>query len=214
VAPDRHVKVNEAGPSVSGEEVRRLREKVQGLARPGDLWILSGSLPPGASPGIYAELTRLLQAAGAQVLLDASGRALAEGCAAAPFLVKPNDAEAVELTGLPAATEAEALAAAVQRLGPARVLLSLGRRGALLVGEGRAYFARPPAIVEQNPIGAGDAMLAGLAFGLARSLPLPEALRWATAAGTAAASLPGTGVGDLPLVERLAAEVRVEPLPA
>jgi 1-phosphofructokinase family hexose kinase len=214
VAPDRHLKVNEPGPAVTADEERRLLEKVERLARPGDLWVLSGSLPPGASPGIYAGLTRLLQAAGARVLLDASGPALALGCAAAPSLVKPNDAEAAELTGLPAGTEAEALAAAaaVQRLGPARVLLSLGRRGALLSGEGRAWLARPPAIVEQNPIGAGDAMLAGLAFGLARALPLPEALRWATAAGAAAASLPGTGVGDLALVERLAAGVRIEPL--
>jgi 1-phosphofructokinase family hexose kinase len=214
VAPDRHVKVNEAGPSVSGEEVRRLREKVQGLARPGDLWILSGSLPPGASPGIYAELTRLLQAAGARVLLDASGRALAEGCAAAPLLVKPNDGEAAELTGLPVGSEAQAraAAAAVRRLGPALVLLSMGKRGALLAGEGRAWLSRPPAIVEQNPIGAGDAMLAGFAFGLARALPLPDALRWATAAGAAAASLPGTGVGDRALVERLAGEVEIEPL--
>ncbi len=209
VAPDRHVKVNEAGPAVTAEEARRLLEKVRGLARPGDLWVLSGSLPPGASPGIYAELTRLLQASGARVLLDASGRALAEGCASAPFLAKPNGAEAAELTGLPVESEAEAraAAAAIQRLGPALVLLSLGRRGALLAGEGRTWLARPPAVVEQNPIGAGDAMLAGFAFGLARALPLPEALRWATAAGAAAASLPGTGVGDLALVERLAAEV-------
>lgn len=216
VAPDRQVKVNEPGPTVTAEEEGRLREKVRGLARPGDLWVLSGSLPPGASPAIYAELTRLLQAAGARVLLDASGRALAEGCAAAPFLVKPNGAEAAELTGLPAGSEAEALAAAeaVRRLGPERVLLSLGRRGALLVGEGQAWLARPPAVVEQNPIGAGDAMLAGLAFGLARALPLPEALRWATAAGAAAASLPGTGMGDRPLVERLSAGVLIEPLGA
>lgn len=208
VAPDRHVKVNEPGPAVRPEEEARLVARVRALARAGDLWVLSGSLPPGARPELYAELVRILQGAGARALLDTSGPALRAGCAAAPFLVKPNAAEAQELTGIDATTPAVAIAA-VHQLGPAHVLLTLGAEGALLSDGARTWRATPPAIDERNPIGAGDALLAGVVFGLARGLALPEALRWGVAAGAAAASLPGTAVGDRELVERLAAGATV-----
>ena len=228
VAPDRHVKVNEPGPAVSPEEQARLVARVRALARAGDLWVVSGSLPPGARPELYAELVRIVQGAGARALLDTSGAALRAGCAAAPFLVKPNAVEARELTGpglaplapsvaarsaaeskgdLPPAGELRAVLDAIHRLGPAHVLLTLGAEGAVLSTGGRTWRATPPAVEERNPIGAGDALLAGLVFGLARGLALPEALRWGVAAGAAAASLPGTAVGDRELVERLAAGV-------
>jgi 1-phosphofructokinase family hexose kinase len=209
VAPDRHVKVNEPGPVVGQAEEERLVARVRSLARAGDLWVLSGSLPPGARVELYGELVRILQGAGARALLDTSGPALAAGCAAAPFLVKPNAVEAAELTGLtlsPIAAHRELLPA-IHRLGPAHVVLTLGAEGAILSDGMHAWRATPPSIDERNPIGAGDALLAGFAFGLARGFDLPEALRWGVAAGAAAASLPGTAAGDRALVERLAAGV-------
>jgi 1-phosphofructokinase family hexose kinase len=127
VAPDRHMKVNEPGPAVTRGEEERLLARVRALARAGDLWVLSGSLPPGGSSGLYAEVIRVAQAAGARALLDTSGPALREGCEAGPFLAKPNAAEAAELTGLPAGTEEEVLAAAaaIHALGVTTVLVSL-----------------------------------------------------------------------------------------
>jgi 1-phosphofructokinase family hexose kinase len=209
VAPDRHVKVNEAGPVVGRDEEERLVARVRALARSGDLWVLSGSLPPGARASLYGELVRVVQGAGARALLDTSGPALAGGCAAAPFLVKPNAAEAAELTGSAARDDLRSTLSAIHRRGPAHVLLTLGAAGALLSDGVRAWRAIPPAVVERNPIGAGDALLAGFALGLARGLALPEALRWGAAAGAAAASLAGTAVGDRALVERLAAGVAI-----
>ncbi|HYD43233.1 MAG TPA: 1-phosphofructokinase family hexose kinase [Anaeromyxobacter sp.] len=229
VAPDRHVKVNEPGPTVGPEEEAQLVARVRALARAGDLWVLSGSLPPGARPELYAELVRIVQGAGARALLDTSGPALRAGCAAAPFLVKPNAVEARELTGIalaplalggaaqPAAEsdgELRAVLDAIHRLGPAHVLLTLGADGAVLSDGARTWRATPPAVEERNPIGAGDALLAGFTFGLARGLRLAEALRWALAAGAAAASLPGTAVGDRELVERLAAGVVISETPS
>ena len=210
VAPGRHVKVNEPGPAVGRAEEERLVARVRSLARAGDLWVLSGSLPPGARPELYGELVGILQGAGARALLDTSGPALAAGCAAAPFVVKPNGVEASELTGSalpPIAADHREFLSAIHRLGPAHVLLTLGAEGAILSDGARSWRAVPPAVDERSPIGAGDALLAGFAFGLARGFALPEALRWGVAAGAAAASLPGTAVGDRALVERLAAGV-------
>ena len=56
------------------------------------------------------------------------------------------------------------------------VLVSLGARGALLVdADGARHFAAVE--VPGSGVGAGDAMLAGLAVGIARDRPLDEAVR-------------------------------------
>jgi 1-phosphofructokinase family hexose kinase len=214
VDPERHLKVNEAGPTVTDAEETLLVAKVRALARAGDWWVLSGSLPPGASPELYADVVRIIHASGAKALLDASGPALSQGCTAAPFLVKPNAAEASELTGLRVEDEASARAAAlrIHGMGVASVLVSLGKRGAVLSAGRRAWAARPPAIVERNPIGAGDSTVAGLVWGLSRGLAMEDALRWGVASGAAAASLDGTAFGSHAQVEELERKVEVSAL--
>lgn len=204
-----HLKVNEPGPTVSADELGVLRGRVRALARPGDWWVLAGSLPPGAPASLYADLIGDLNEAGAAVALDTSGAAMGLGCAAGPALIKPNAAEAAELTGLPVSGVEEALAAAAAIRGVAAVAVSLGAEGALLTQGGRAWLGTPPVIRERNPIGAGDAMLAGLLWGLSRGDP-GAALRWGIACGAAAAATAGTGAGSRAEVERLAALVEIQ----
>jgi len=213
---ERHLKVNEAGPAITAAEEAQLVDKVRTLARAGDWWVLSGSLPPGASPGVYAEVIRIVQSAGACALLDASGAALAHGCAARPFLVKPNAAEAAELTErrVDGIDDACSAAGDIHALGVSHVLVSLGARGAVLSDGRSTWRASPPRIVERNPVGAGDSMVAGLVWGLAQAMPVAQALRWAVASGAAAASLDGTAFGSHAAVAALEREVEVTLLEA
>ena len=46
---DRYIKVNEKGPLVGEDKQSELLNKILFLAKPGDWWILAGSLPPGVS---------------------------------------------------------------------------------------------------------------------------------------------------------------------
>jgi fructose-1-phosphate kinase PfkB-like protein len=64
--------VNESGLTVTSAEQDALMTKVETLARPDDWWVLAGSLPPGATGTIYANVIEKLQAAGANVILDTS----------------------------------------------------------------------------------------------------------------------------------------------
>ena len=173
--------------------------------------MLAGSLPPGVPPTAYADLIEKIQGAGAYALLDSSGEALRWGCDARPFLVKPNDVEAEQLTGLPVKTPAEIAAAAetMQKSGIDNVVVSLGKVGALLADEQGVWCAASPRIEERNPIGAGDSLVGGLVWGLAEGLALPEALCWGIACGAATASLSGTAVGSRPLVEELLSQVEL-----
>jgi len=201
----RYIKVNEPGPTVQPDEqaalLDRIRQCLQGRDSRSDLWVLSGSLPPGLPDGFYGELVELVRASGARALLDASGQPLRLGCAAAPFLVKPNAAEAFGYVGVAwpmasgfgpegvAVADATALGLAYPflELGIELVALSLAAGGLLLASPGRAVRARPPSVQALNPVGAGDALLAAVAWALERELPLEEMARWGVAAGTAAA---------------------------
>src|SRR5690606_35440245 len=125
-------------------------------------WVLAGSLPPAVPAGYYAQIAAAVHEGGGQVILDSSGEALQQGCPVAPALVKPNDHELQQLTGLPVGSTEEILAAARQArvLGPANVVVSMGKAGALAVDRSGAWMVAALRIAEQNPIGAGDILVA------------------------------------------------------
>jgi 1-phosphofructokinase family hexose kinase len=209
----RYVKVNEAGPTVQAQELAAFLDRARERVQPGDTWVLCGSLPPGVPPDFYARLVTLVQAGGAKALLDSSGEPLRLGCTASPTLVKPNVVEAEEMTGREIQSAPDALDAAgvFLRQGIELVALSLGADGLLLASKQRAVWARPPIVQARNPVGAGDALLAGLAWALERGLALEELARWGVATGTAAAAREGVSAGTRGEVEMLYEQVRTLP---
>jgi 1-phosphofructokinase family hexose kinase len=204
-AHDHYIKANEPGPTISAADQARLLVQVQTLAQSGDWWVLAGSLPPGVPATIYAEMLAILNEAGAKAILDTSGEALKHGCAGRPFLAKPNETELSKLTGLPVGNEGELVTAvrAMQAMGVANVVVSLGKAGALLADGAEIVMVASPKIEEKNPIGAGDSMVGGLVWGLSQGHTVAEALRWGIACGAATASMSGTAVGSRELVEEL-----------
>lgn len=202
---DRYLKVNEPGPTIREQEQQKLLAQIRQLAGPKDWWVLSGSLPPGVPDDFYAQIITLVRHAGGHAILDASGPALRHGCAAWPLLVKPNDMEAHNLTRLPVGSVAEIVTAAaeIQRLGAVNVIVSLGKKGAILVDDQQAWLLSTPPVAKRNPIGAGDSLVGGLVWGLDQGLALPKAVSWGIACGAATASRNGTAVGDREQVEQL-----------
>ena len=176
--------------------------------------MLAGSLPPGVPESFYAQIVKVLSAHGALPLLDTAGEALRLGCQEKPYLVKPNAEEAHVLTGLPMETPAEiaAGAAEIRKLGAQNVVVSMGKAGALLHTADETWLVHTPKIKEKNPIGAGDSMVGGLVSALSSGRSLKDSLAWGVASGAATASLSGTEVGSLALIETLLAQVRFERL--
>ncbi len=203
-------KINEPGPQVGPQDVSALEALIAAEAKPGDLWAFCGSLPPGAPPDLYARLIARVQAQGGLAFLDTSGAPLRAGVAARPFALKPNTDEAAELLGRPVETDAECAdaAAALADMGIRLVCLTRGARGLLLAYAGQLVAAVPPPIVLRSPIGAGDATLAGLLWGVVDGCGPVELARRAAACGAAAAAQEGTGVGSRELVEDLLGQVR------
>jgi 1-phosphofructokinase family hexose kinase len=213
---DHYLKVNEKGPLVDGAKQTELLDKIDELAKPGDWWVLAGSLPPGIGNEFYARVVSVLNTHDAYAILDTSGESLKLGCAEKPYLVKPNVEEAQVLTGLPMETPSEIATAAaeIRGMGAQNVVVSMGKSGALLHTAEGTWLTHSPKIKEKNPIGAGDSMVGGLVWALTQGIPLKEALGWGVASGAATASLPGTEVGARLLIEELFAQVQFERLEA
>lgn len=210
-ADKRHIKVNEPGPTIQAKELEALTATIQKHLVSGDVWVLAGSLPPGVSAEIYAELTNKIKAAGSRVVLDASGPALQKGLTAGPVLAKPNLLELSELTGKHFETLEDAARhlSDLRELGAENLAVSGGKHGALITDGSNAWVCAPPSSHEVNPVGAGDAMVAGLVRSFVLGHDLPTALRWGVACGTAAARTSGTQMPALAQVEAVYAELKV-----
>jgi 1-phosphofructokinase len=200
VEPDgATTKINEPGPTLSGTEVAHLTKALLHAARGADWVVLSGSLPPGAPADWYANLTVALHEQGVRVAVDTDGAGLPATFAAGPDLVKPNQRELAQASGIAVDSREDALAAVgrIRGAGARDVLASLGADGALLVERGCAYHGNAEVRAQRSTVGAGDAMLAGfLAAGGSGVEALAEAVAW----GAAAVSLPGSrmpGPSDL-----------------
>ena len=179
--------INEPGPNVNAEEVAALVSAFQ-RELPACKWVVfSGSLPPGAPAGLYAELIAAAHAAGKRTLVDCSGSALRPAAQARPFLLKINHAEAESLTEAPVGNVHQAVQAAaeLQSQYAPLVMITLGAAGAVLASDDDKYLFIPPTIQARNTVGSGDATLAGLMAGLIQGLPIEELGKLATAAGAA-----------------------------
>jgi 1-phosphofructokinase family hexose kinase len=211
-----YTKINEPGPTVSPEHMAALRAQVDSMAQPGDVWVFSGSLPPGAPDDFYAMLIQRAQERGARAFLDSSGTAFNAGLRARPFGVKPNSDEAAEFFGQTLDSDDDHSAAVdrfLRQEGVEVAAITRGVHGLVLgvksAGHEKIVFAIPPDVEVRSPVAAGDSALAGILWGMADGCDAAEIARRAVACGTATAMQEGSGIGSRALVERLLGQVEV-----
>lgn len=191
----RQYRFGAPGHRVTGEECRALLDELDRIATDPKLLVVSGSLPPGAATDFYGRVVERFQGAGGRVVLDASGDAFRAALDHKPYLIKPNLRELRNLAGRDLEHEEDQEEAARELIESGRcevVLLSLGAAGALLVHGGKMARLRSPSVTVRSKVGAGDSMVAGLVWALARQWPLEDAARRAVAAGAAAVMTSGT----------------------
>ncbi|MCD7867672.1 MAG: 1-phosphofructokinase [Clostridiales bacterium] len=203
--------INEPGVTVSGEILRQMLTRLLDRLKPDDIVVISGSAPKGSPGDTYYIWTRAAAQKGARVFLDADGELLRTGLQASPFLIKPNRRELSELIGQPLSTP-EALAAAARSLREKykirKVVVSMGRDGALYITEKESLFAEGLKIPTGSTAGAGDSMVAALAVAEEKELPLEETVRLSTAAGAASVMCSGTQAAEYKIIKELLPKVR------
>ncbi|MEX2112427.1 MAG: PfkB family carbohydrate kinase [Pirellulales bacterium] len=166
--------VENAGPLAAGE-LQRFAGAFAELASTARLVVLTGSLTHGAPPTFFRELAAQ---APCPVLLDIRGPELLAALACRPLVVKPNREELAHTLGDDLRDDAALHRAmhAVNEQGAQWVVITSGAAPVWASSQGRLYrFATPPVEV-QNPIGSGDCLMAGLAWGLLDGMEPLEAI--------------------------------------
>jgi 1-phosphofructokinase family hexose kinase len=187
------IRLNERGPKIAPEELKRIEKVVANRLESADWLMLCGSIPPGVSSDFYTKLIRLARERKVKTLLDTDGDALLHGIEAGPTIVSPNQPEAERLLNRALITRAQFLEAAtrIKAMGAEAVILSLGSRGVVAVNENQLLEVIPPRTDAVSPLGAGDALAAAYVWAAAKKKDFAECVRWAVAAGTAKTMQPG-----------------------
>lgn len=184
--------LNEPGPTLSAEDLDVFFDLAIEQTRQSDYVVITGSLPPGCPPGTYRSLIEMM--APVPCILDVSGAALTEGVKANPFLIKPNHHELAATIGRELHTLEEIRDAAQTFVngGVRHVVVSLGKDGALYVGQEGCFYAPEIPVEVHSTVGAGDALVGGLIYGLVKRGSMQEGFRAGVAAGTASVMTEGT----------------------
>ena len=208
------IKLNQVGPPIQSAELEQLEQSVANRIKKATWLMLCGSVPPGVAPDFYCKLIRLAKQHHVKTLLDTDGDALTHSVEEGPTVVKPNQQEAERLLNRALITRAHFFEAAtrIKAMGPESVILSLGSRGAVATDGHRMIEALPPRVDSVSPIGAGDAMAAAFVWATNKKKDFADAVRWAVAAGTASAKLPGMSVATMEQAKEVyrSVEVRIQ----
>lgn len=181
--------VNATGPNITLPDLNHLQTQLD-LLEPGDFLVLAGSIPLGIPSTIYQDIMVQLKDKKIHIIVDATKDLLLNVLPYHPFLVKPNHLELAELFGVTLSSTEEIITYAqkLQDKGAQNVLVSMGAQGSLLITqEGTVERMNAPKGTVINTVGAGDSMIAGFIAGYLRTQDFKEALKFATATGSATA---------------------------
>ncbi|MBR2622850.1 MAG: hexose kinase [Clostridia bacterium] len=178
--------VNDVGEEISEEKQRDILDMVRMLSAHSDVTVLSGGLPRGIAPAYYADLVKSVHANTLKIV-DASGQRMFSAVGEGVDLVKPNMEELEDAIGRNIASKEDMLAGCYELLdrGAKRVLLSLGKQGAVITDGTHNYHCKSINVAVNSTVGAGDGMVAAAAIQLEQNASLKEILRAGVAAGTA-----------------------------
>lgn len=202
---DRQFRFCMPGPELSASEVEACLDAVAGVDPPPRILVLSGSLPEGVEPDLYARFARAAPK-DCRVILDTSREPLQRSLCERLFLIKPNIRELGQLLGREVESDEQIEAGSRELIEAGKtqaVVTSLGSGGAVLVTADDFRHVRSPTVPIRSKVGAGDSMVAGIALALARGNTLEEAVCYGVAAGAAAVMTPGTELCRGEDVERL-----------
>jgi 1-phosphofructokinase/tagatose 6-phosphate kinase len=209
--------INERGPAVSPEEVKRLFDRIGYLANGAKICVLAGSVPPGAGDDLYARLIDDLSRRGVPVVLDAEGEAMVAGVRAGASMVTPNQAEAEELVGQEFTDRADLAQGLLElvRLGAGEAAITRPEGCVAAVGENnsrRLLEVHTEPLEPVSTVGSGDAYLAGYVAARYEGRSAEDCLAYGVACGAESTQHFGAGTVDRNQVERLLGEVSVHDL--
>ena len=186
---EKETEINGIGPRITPADLRELYTKLDEI-QDGDFLVLAGSIPNSVPDSIYQDIMKELSHKNINIVVDATKDLLLNVLKYKPFLIKPNHIELAEMFNITIHSDEEIVTYArkLQQMGAQNVLISMGGDGSILItSDGEVVKFTAPKGTVVNTVGSGDSMVAGFIAGYLKSKDLKEALKLATATGSATA---------------------------
>ncbi len=185
---NEETEINGTGPEISDSEKQSFIDQLKTVGN-GDVIIMSGSLPKKVEATFYLDIAKMIQAQGADFVIDTTGQALLDTLPLHPLVVKPNNHELADLFNTTFKSEQDIVDNARKLLaqGAKHVLVSMAGDGALLVTSDHVYKANAPKGTVVNSVGAGDSMIAGFVGTFMKTKDAIESFHEGAACGSATA---------------------------
>ena len=208
---DTHTDINEPGPVVTDAMLDDMLAQLVAEISEGDIVVLAGSIARGASDDTYEKWVQACREARAQVFLDADGATLVAGIKGNPFLIKPNEIELGNMLGRTLDTDEKVAEAARELIaqGLDNVVVSMGGAGAMFMSADRVVKGGSVKVPVGSTVGAGDSVVAALAFAEEKGMSLEDKVKLSMATGAANVMQSGTQAAPRDLVDSLIEKVTV-----
>ncbi|MFI3325525.1 MAG: 1-phosphofructokinase [Clostridia bacterium] len=202
--------LNEQGEIITCEQLAALTEKILSYANKETLFVLAGSIPKGVPKDIYHTITVLVKEKGSKVVLDADGELFKNSLSALPNIIKPNREELAQYAGLnekPTLTQIVEIAKEFIQMGIETVAVSMGKDGSVFINKEKALICPEVPVKVLSTVGAGDAMVAGIAYSTHENLSFEEMIKLSASTSTGAVTTVGTKPPSYELVQDLIKQV-------
>lgn len=205
--------LNEAGPDITEEQINQLLNKLETYAKEDVLFVLAGSVPTSVPKDIYATMIKMIHKRGGKVLLDADGELFKHAIEAVPDMIKPNREELLEYAGIKEEiSEKKMLEIADDFIseGIEMIAISLGKSGALFINRENKMRCSGLKVKTHSTVGAGDAMVAVIAYGWDQKLEFNEVITLSMATSAGAVTTIGTNPPSMEIIGKLREQVTIE----
>ena len=190
------IKTEKKETEIMGKSPKILKQNIDALLsiidsiEDNDILVLSGSVPSSVKEDIYKDIIDKTKSKNnVRVIVDSRDNAFKIAVKEKVFLTKPNKKELSEYFGKDIRSVYDIIVYAQQLVkdGSENVIVSFGKEGSIIVNKDEAYIGNAPDGELVSSVGAGDAMVAGIVYGISQNLSIIDAYKYAIASGTATA---------------------------
>lgn len=204
----------ESGPVVAEAEQTAFLEAMKKYVQKVTYITVSGSLPKGVPDDFYKQILSIASEYEVPVLLDTKGELL-DQCLQhdkKPYLIKPNQDELADLLKKDMQNETDIREALQDSMfaGVSWIVVTLGAGGAIVKYDNQIYRVKIPKVKAVNPVGSGDAVIAGFSAGLSKGLTDVSLITYGLTIGILNAMEAQTGQVDVSKIDEMREHIYVE----
>lgn len=208
---NRQTVINEKGLKLNKGNIKRMKREFREFRMNKKIMIFSGSVPRGVPDNIYGYMIKKSKIKGIRCFLDTSGKFLAEGIKAKPFMIKPNIFELQDITSrkLRSIEDVAKRAVEIAEEGIQWVIVSMCEKGVVFCYENMCWHAEIPPVNMKSTVGSGDSLVAGFTYSYLRNYSIENIIRMSTACAVANSLSVKPGSCRIEDIDKLNSEIKI-----